>query len=113
MLPRATLFACLMTITSCSHGPASPSTPSSAAPGRVDYEVYAIQYGGMKDVPVNALVPGADPDRKTDTAFMIWLIRGHGHTILVDSGFYRERFINDWHPVDYVKPSLAIARLGL
>jgi len=111
-LPRAALFTCLL-ITSCSHGATPPSTSSSAPPGRLEYEVYAIQYGGLKGVPVNALVPGADPGRKTDTAFMVWLIRGHGHTILVDAGFYRERFLNDWHPVDYIKPSLAIARLGL
>lgn len=113
MPPRAALFACWMTITSCSHGSTGPNARSTAEPGRLEYEVYAIQYAGLKGVPVKALVPGADPDRKTDTAFMIWLIRGHGHTILVDTGFYREQCINDWHPVDYVKPSLAIARLGL
>jgi glyoxylase-like metal-dependent hydrolase (beta-lactamase superfamily II) len=107
------LFVCLVTITSCFHGSTSPSTSSSAEPGRLEYEVYAIQYAGLKDVPVKALIPGADPDRKLDTAFMIWLIRGHGHTILVDAGFYRARFLNDWHPVDYIEPSLAIARLGL
>lgn len=30
-----------------------------------------------------------------------------------DTGFYRKgQFLDLWHPVDYVKPSLAIARLG-
>ena len=112
MPPSASLLACLMTVTAC-HPAATTSTVGAPEPKRLDYEVYAIQYGGLKGVPVNALVPGADPARKVDTAFMIWLIRGHGHTILVDTGFYREQFMNAWHPVDYVKPSLAIARLGL
>jgi glyoxylase-like metal-dependent hydrolase (beta-lactamase superfamily II) len=44
---------------------------------------------------------------------MVWLVRGNGHNILVDSGFYREQFMNQWHPKDYVRPSEAIARLGL
>lgn len=113
MSPRAALFVCLAMIISCDRGPAGPSTDRPAPPVRLEYEVYAIQYGGLKGVPVNALVAGADPVRKVDTAFMLWMIRGHGHTILVDAGFHREQFLSQWHPVDYVEPSLAIARLGV
>ena len=44
---------------------------------------------------------------------MVWLVRGNGRNILVDSGFYREQFMRQWHPVDYVKPSEAVSRAGL
>ena len=113
MPPSAPLLACLMTVAACHPAATTAGAGATTEPRRLDYEVYAIQYGGLKDVPVKALVPGADPARKVDTAFMIWLIRGHGHTILVDTGFYRQQFLDAWHPLDYVKPSLAIARLGL
>jgi ribonuclease BN (tRNA processing enzyme) len=39
---------------------------------------------------------------------------GGGHNILVDAGFYREQFFKQWPGIaDYVKPSEAIARVGL
>jgi len=113
MYPRAALLACLISAASCHHGAARPSTNPARGTEPAEYEVYAIEYAGLKDLPVNALVADAEPARKVDIAFMIWLIRGHGHTILVDAGFYRERFLESWHPVGYVKPSLALARLGI
>jgi len=42
---------------------------------------------------------------------MVWLVRGNGHTILVDSGFYREQFMKQWHPTitsNRRKPSRAL-----
>lgn len=113
MVSRTSLVTCLTAIAACHVGSTSQVADRPIEPARPEYEVYAIQYGGLSGVPVNALVPGAEPARRVDTAFMMWLIRGHGHTILVDAGFYRKHFIDDWHPVDYVEPSLAIARLGL
>ena len=46
------------------------------------------------------LVAGADPARKLDIAMMVWLVRGNGKNILVDSGFYHDRFFKDWHVFD-------------
>jgi glyoxylase-like metal-dependent hydrolase (beta-lactamase superfamily II) len=77
------------------------------------YEVYAIRYGTLKDFKVSGLVAGADPSRKMDIALMIWLIKGGGKNILVDSGFYREQFMQRWHPADYEKPSVAVERAGI
>jgi glyoxylase-like metal-dependent hydrolase (beta-lactamase superfamily II) len=77
------------------------------------YEVYAIRYATLKDFPVSGLVAGADRSRKLDIAMMVWLVRGEGRNILVDAGFYREQFMRQWHPADYVKPSEAIGRIGL
>src|ERR1700757_1852985 len=77
------------------------------------YEVFAIRYATLKDFPVAGLVAGADRSRKLDIAMMVWLVRGEGRNILVDAGFYREQFMRQWHPADYVKPSEAIGRIGL
>ena len=56
---------------------------------------------------------GADRYRRMDIAMMVWLIEGGGRHILVDAGFYREQFMKQWKPADYVRPSEAIARMGL
>ena len=94
---------------------AAPSarTPSPAARAAHD-EVYAIRYGTLRDFPVAALVAGADTARRLDIALMIWLVRrADGRNVLVDAGFYRDKFVTQWKPADYRKPSEAIAELGL
>ncbi len=77
------------------------------------YEVYAIRYATIPGFRVAGLVEGADKDRKLDIAMMVWLVRGNGHNILVDSGFYHEKFFPQWHPTDFVRPSDTLKRLGL
>ncbi len=77
------------------------------------YEIYAIRYATIKDFAVSGLIAGADPARKLDIAMMVWLVKGDGRNILVDSGFYREKFMKQWKPVDYSKPSDAVERAGV
>lgn len=77
------------------------------------YEIYAIRYATIPGFPVSELVTGADPARKLDIAMMIWLVRGDRHNILVDSGFYHERFFKDWNVKDFIKPSDALKPLGV
>ena len=77
------------------------------------YEIYALRYATIANFPVSGLVAGADRSRRMDIAMMVWLVEGNGHHILVDSGFYRDRFMQQWKPADYVKPSEVIARAGL
>jgi glyoxylase-like metal-dependent hydrolase (beta-lactamase superfamily II) len=89
------------------------SSLAAVAQSKPAYEVYAIRYATIPDFPVAELVSGADRARKLDIAMMIWLVRGGGHTILVDSGFYHDRFFKDWKVKDFVKPSDALAALGL
>jgi glyoxylase-like metal-dependent hydrolase (beta-lactamase superfamily II) len=86
--------------------------PMQAQP-KPAYEIYAIRYATLKDFAVSGLVAGADKSRKMDIAMMFWLIEGGGRNILFDCGFYRDRFMRQWHPVDYEKPSLALQRAGL
>ena len=91
---------------------AALAAPLAAQP-KPQYEIYAIRYATIADFPVSSLVAGADPSRKMDIAMMVWLVRGNGHNVLVDAGFYRDQFMKQWQPKDYVKPSEAVARLGL
>src|SRR5918999_462301 len=36
-----------------------------------------------------------------------------GRNVLVDAGFYREKFVERWRPVAYEQPSAALRRIGL
>jgi glyoxylase-like metal-dependent hydrolase (beta-lactamase superfamily II) len=88
----------------------SPSEPTTAAPM---YEVFAIRYASIPDFPVNALIANADPQRKLSLAMTVWLIRGNGHNILVDSGFYRPQFFKQFKVESFIKPSEAVGQPGI
>jgi len=94
-------------------GTATPSSRWNSTASGSAYEVYAVRYGTLKSFPLAGLVKGEDKNKKIDIALMIWLIRGNGRNILVDSGFYRDPFMKQWKPADYMKPSAAISKLGL
>ncbi|HEX7285445.1 MAG TPA: N-acyl homoserine lactonase family protein [Candidatus Angelobacter sp.] len=81
--------------------------------GNPQYEVFAIRYATLADFPVAALVKGAEPERKLSIAMVVWLVRGNGRTILIDSGFYRQKFLEQWKPRDFLKPSEAVAQFGV
>ena len=87
-----------------------PFTPMTNKPV---YTIDAIRYGVIADFPVHGLVAGADPSRKMDIAMMIWLVRGNGRNILVDAGFYRDQFFQQWKIRDFRKPSEALAAMGV
>jgi glyoxylase-like metal-dependent hydrolase (beta-lactamase superfamily II) len=91
-------------------GTQTPTPSPSPAPV---YEVYAIRYASIPDFPVNALVAGADPARKLSIAMTVWLLRGNGRNILVDSGFYRPQFFKNFKVSGFLKPSEAVAQLGV
>jgi glyoxylase-like metal-dependent hydrolase (beta-lactamase superfamily II) len=94
--------------------PTSATSPASTAPATAPvYEVFAIRYASIPDFPVSALVTGADPTRKFYIAMTIWLIRGNGRNILVDSGFYRPQFFKQFKVAGFMKPSEAIAQPGI
>lgn len=86
------------------------SSMTSAAPV---YEVFAIRYASIPDFPVNALIADADPQRKFSIAMTVWLIRGNGHNILVDSGFYRPQFFKQFKVDGFIKASEAVGQPGI
>lgn len=81
--------------------------------GHSPYEVFAIRYGTVPAFKVSGLIDSADPSRRIDIAMMVWLIRGNGRNVLVDSGFYRESTIKSWKVQDFARPDEAVARAGV
>src|SRR5690242_17924808 len=77
------------------------------------YEVYAVQYAVLPQFPVSALVAGADRTRRMDIAMMFWVMKGGGHTVLFDSGWYRDHLLQQWKPQQFIKPSEAVGKLGI
>jgi glyoxylase-like metal-dependent hydrolase (beta-lactamase superfamily II) len=89
-------------------------TSATAAPRGPVWQVYAIRYATVPKFPVRYLVAGADTTRTTDIAMMFWLLEGPDRRrVLVDAGFYRQKFLDDWKPADFVRPSEAVQRFGL
>jgi glyoxylase-like metal-dependent hydrolase (beta-lactamase superfamily II) len=79
-----------------------------------NYEVYAVRFATLANFPVSSLVAGADRARRMDIAMMIWVLKaGDGRIALVDSGFHREQYFRQFTVKDYVKPSEALAPLGI
>ena len=100
------IILAILLITQPAFGQQRTSTPT--------YEIYAISYAVIPAFPVSQLVTGADTSRRMDIAMMVWWLKGSdGRNILVDAGFYRQKFVDRWHPKDYVKPSDAVTKVGL
>lgn len=77
------------------------------------YEVFAIRYATVPSFPVRALIAGVDTSRRMDIAMSVWLLRGNRRNVLVDAGFYRDKFVTRWKPADFVQPSEAVKRAGV
>ena len=89
------------------------ATSTSYKVGPAPYEAYAVRFGSVAAYPTRSLIVGADSSRRTDLAMTVWLLRGNGRTILVDAGFYRDKFITRWKPTTFVKPTEALATVGV
>jgi glyoxylase-like metal-dependent hydrolase (beta-lactamase superfamily II) len=86
-------------------------SPTAQSP---QYEVHAVRFATLPAFRAASLVAGADRARTLDIAMMVWVVRGGGRTVLVDAGFHREKFLQQWKPADYVRPSEAVrAALGI
>ena len=80
----------------------------------VTYEAYAVRFGTLPQYRVASLVNGADPARRIDAPFMVWLLKGsNGRRVLVDSGFYRQRLVEQWKAQDFRSPADAVAAAGV
>lgn len=78
------------------------------------YEAYAVRYATLTGFPVASLVQGAEKGRKLDIAMMVWVLKGEGRTILVDSGFYRPKHLKEWKGIaDFNRPDHAVERLEI
>ena len=91
---------------------AAAVTLTGAAQPQPRWTVHAVRYATIP-FRVSGLVanlPPAERDRMIDIAMMVWVLRGPDNRIvLVDAGFYREKFVQQWKPAGYSKPSDAVA----
>src|SRR5678816_859568 len=80
----------------------------------VTYEAYAVRFGILPAFAVSGLVAGAERDRKIDIPVMVWLLKGsNGRQVLIDSGFYRQRFLDQWKPQQFRTPAAAVEAAGV
>src|SRR5687768_1719948 len=78
------------------------------------YDVYAIQYGVLKNFRMSSLIADGDPAGQMDMSLMMWLLKGAaGRNVLVDAGFHRDDVVQRLKPVDFFRPSDAVARFGI
>jgi glyoxylase-like metal-dependent hydrolase (beta-lactamase superfamily II) len=83
-------------------------------PASATYEAYAIRFGILPAFSVSGLVAGADRARKVDIPVMVWLLKGsNGRMVLVDSGFYRQQFLDQWKPQQFRTPAAAVEAAGV
>ena len=89
---------------------AAPGAQATRPPAAPSYEVFAVRFAHVP-YALSSLVSGAERGPMVDIAFTVWPIRdaATGRVVLVDAGFYREKFIRSWKPQDFVRPSEALA----
>src|ERR1700719_1164806 len=68
------------------------SQPTKVEPMGNVYEIYALRYATMspRTPHLNFLLPDPHETTAQDLDYFVWLIRGHGRDILVDTGFNAE-----------------------
>lgn len=81
--------------------------------GAPTYEVYALRYASIP-FKVSGLIEGADSSRRLDIAMIVLVLKGsNGRTVLLDAGFYRDKFMTQWKPQEYVRPDTAVLKFGV
>ena len=91
------------------------SSQRPSPPAAPMYDVYAVQFAHVP-YALSSLVAGAEKGPQVDLAFTVWPLRDRasGRVVLVDAGFYRDKFMQAWKPQDYQRPSDAVAKgLGI
>jgi glyoxylase-like metal-dependent hydrolase (beta-lactamase superfamily II) len=78
-----------------------------------DYTIEVIRYGTIPGFPLSSLVAGAPRSERIDIPLMFWLIRGDGRVILLDSGFHRESWIDQYKVTDFLRPDEAVRLAGV
>lgn len=93
---------------------AATSLMAAQQPSTPVYEAYAVRFGTLPQFRVSGLVAGADAARRLDIPVMVWLLKGSdGRRVLVDSGFYRQKFVDQWKVQDFRSPADAVTAAGV
>jgi glyoxylase-like metal-dependent hydrolase (beta-lactamase superfamily II) len=104
------VFAALVAATSLAQFDCVPRTNR---PQAGVYQVTAVRFATEPSYPTRFLVAGADSTRHTPLAFTVWLIQGSDRVVLMDAGFYRQKFIDRWKPENYARPGEVLAANGV
>ena len=112
----AAVLCLLLQIAGSSAPPSAPGPTGDRRRGAsgATYDALAIRFGILSAFPVASLVAGAERERRLDIPVMVWLLKGaDGRTVLIDAGFYRQKFLDQWKPRDYRTPAAAVAAAGV
>lgn len=78
------------------------------------YEAFAVRFGTLPQFRVAGLIAGADANRRLDIPVMVWLLKGSNRKrVLIDSGFYRQKFLDQWKPQNFRSPVDAVSAAGV
>lgn len=103
-MKRLAFQAQILFIALCALLPAKGATPL--------YSIQAIRYANSPGDSLADLVMGAPKDEKIDTVYVIWLIRGGGRNILLDSGSHVQSWFK-YKMTDYLRPDEAVKLAGV
>jgi hypothetical protein len=78
-----------------------------------DYHIHAIRYATLPDFPLAGLMPGAPRGERLDIPMIFWVIQGGGRTILLDTGFHRPPWAEDYGVTDFMAADEAVGLLGI
>lgn len=76
------------------------------------YEIYAVKYAGPLVSSVAMLFWNTDWDVKIERNYYVWVVRGHGETLIVDCGVAPALAKARQLP-NYVNPVEVLARIGV
>ena len=79
------------------------------------YEIYALKFSGLTQVPVSELALDAPKSDSMNAYFMFWLIKGNnGKKILVDAGYLNDLdIVTDLHAPFYIRPDSVLLELNI
>jgi acetamidase/formamidase len=83
--------------------------PATAQQWTID----AIRYGTIRGFPVSGLVVGAPRGERLDIATVFWLLRDGERVVLLDTGFHRSQWMEQFDVADYMRPDSALMLAGV
>ena len=88
-------------------------SPLDGLPGNIDAGILdsGDRYASAED-DASELVVGA-PRQKIMIAMVIWLVRGRGHNIVLDSGYHRDTFLKQFPSTEHIRPDEAVKLAGV
>ena len=109
ILRRTVLRCCVGVLIAAS----AQSGMGQVAPMTATYELSAIRFGVIPQFRVYGLIAGADASRRLDIPVMVWLLKGQGRNVLVDSGFHQQKFVDQWKVQNFRSPADAVLAAGV